>query len=104
MSDVWTKSLKSITDDMTAKPSKTPKNCLNKEIIESNNFATPETRFFAVISSNAFVIANPGIKIIMADSMVMPTLNSGNTKYNRQARIVTTKEINDSTNEKQNEN
>ena len=27
-------------------PNKTPKNCLNKEIIASNNFAPPETKFF----------------------------------------------------------
>ena len=64
--------------------------------MESKSLATPDTKFFEVISSKAVVIAKPGIKIIIAERMVIPTLNSGKTKCNKQAKMVTTKEIKDS--------
>jgi hypothetical protein len=58
------------------RPRITPKNCLNKEIRASKSFAVPETKFFEVISSRAVVMASPGTKIIMADTMVRPIFKS----------------------------
>ncbi len=65
---------KSPTNLKRISPRITPKNCLNKDMRASKSFAVPETRLRDVISSNAVVMANPGIKTILTHMMRDETL------------------------------
>ena len=96
ISDTWYVKSISIKEVINAKPSKTPKNCLNNKIIASKSFAPPETKLLEVISSKAVVIANPGMKIMIEANMVKPKLKLGKTSVNKQQITVIIKALKDS--------